>query len=168
MANGQRRVADLVPDLLPAVPPDRYTGNPLSYRLQDGRPLVYSVGPDQKDDAGIPMPDSGMPSTPEFLPASIAEQPEKIPGGDCILWPRPAEPSRARTRAHRSRPNQQHCRRKQLRPSQLRLSRRTNRRHRSADLPILWRTVEFNRLVEFSCAPACECGLACEPAENVQ
>ena len=32
---------ELVPDLLPAVPPDRFTGGPLCYRVLEGRPLLY-------------------------------------------------------------------------------------------------------------------------------
>lgn len=35
-----------------AVPMDPYSGQAMHYRLADGRPLVYSVGPDQKDDGG--------------------------------------------------------------------------------------------------------------------
>lgn len=49
---------DLVPTFLPAVPPDRYTGKPLSYRLDgDGKPIVYSVGIDRDDDGGRPTVD---------------------------------------------------------------------------------------------------------------
>ena len=34
---------DLVPDLLPAVPPDRFNGRPIRYVLVDGAPVIYSV-----------------------------------------------------------------------------------------------------------------------------
>lgn len=42
----------LTSDLLPAVPLDRYDGQPLRYRVVDGHPLLYSVGPDRDDDGG--------------------------------------------------------------------------------------------------------------------
>lgn len=42
----------LVPDLLPRVPVDPFDGQPLRYRLEAGRPLLYSVGPDQRDQGG--------------------------------------------------------------------------------------------------------------------
>ncbi len=43
----------LVPDFLPAVPPDRFDGRPLRYRLgEDRSPLLYSVGPDREDAGG--------------------------------------------------------------------------------------------------------------------
>ncbi len=65
----------LVPDLLPAVPPDRFDGNPLRYRLIDGDPLLYSIGRDRDDDGGRPVDG-------------------KAPGpnrgdGDWILWQAP-------------------------------------------------------------------------------
>jgi hypothetical protein len=51
-----------VPDLLPAVPPDRYDGKPLRYQLVDGKPLVYSIGSDRDDDAGrAPRNAAGAP-----------------------------------------------------------------------------------------------------------
>lgn len=42
----------LVPSLLAAVPVDACTGNPLVYRVTDGKPLLYSVGNDANDDLG--------------------------------------------------------------------------------------------------------------------
>jgi hypothetical protein len=78
----------LVPTLLPSVPPDRFDGQPLRYRLVEGRPVVYSVGADRNDDggrpprnkAGIPDPDRAMLVSHhlDFEPAD----------GDWILWPR--------------------------------------------------------------------------------
>jgi hypothetical protein len=45
-------LADLVPDLLPAVPRDPFDGQPLRYRrLADGV-VIYSVGADETDDGG--------------------------------------------------------------------------------------------------------------------
>jgi hypothetical protein len=46
-------LADLTPKLLKAVPLDPYDGKPIRYKkLADGV-IVYSVGPDGKDDGGI-------------------------------------------------------------------------------------------------------------------
>ncbi|MEO1235642.1 MAG: hypothetical protein AAFX76_02515 [Planctomycetota bacterium] len=44
---------DLVPDWLDAVPIDGYSGEPLRYVVIDGRPVIYSVGPDLEDDGGV-------------------------------------------------------------------------------------------------------------------
>ncbi len=44
---------DLVPQYLPAAPLDASTGEPLCYRLKDGRPLLYGRGRDGKDDGGV-------------------------------------------------------------------------------------------------------------------
>jgi hypothetical protein len=76
-------LGELVPDALGKVPLDQSTGEPLHYRLLDGRPLVYSVGSDRDDDGG---------REPEF--ASERERykirdvdAEPPPDGDWILWP---------------------------------------------------------------------------------
>jgi hypothetical protein len=45
-------LVELVPQLLPVVPADRITGDPVKYRLVDGNPLVYSVGADRTDNGG--------------------------------------------------------------------------------------------------------------------
>jgi hypothetical protein len=42
----------LVPDYLPAVPKDPYTGEPIRLRRLDDGLAVYSVGPDKKDEGG--------------------------------------------------------------------------------------------------------------------
>ena len=44
----------LVPWILPAIPADRITGDPVRYRLVEGRPLIYSVGVDRSDNGGRP------------------------------------------------------------------------------------------------------------------
>jgi len=76
----------LVPDLLPMVPPDRFDGNPLRYRLVDGRPLVYSVGSDRNDDQGrAPRNKAGRRDPQRARPVSHgAREPAD---GDWILWP---------------------------------------------------------------------------------
>lgn len=93
---------ELTPSLLPQVPPDRYDGQPLKYRLIGGQPVLYSVGVDRDDDGGR-LPD------PEQLPRHMRAQPnrwarewrppsdlqarspgpgwEPVPDGDWILWP---------------------------------------------------------------------------------
>ena len=42
----------LIPDILDEVPIDPFTGKPLTYKLQDGGVLIYSVGSNEKDDEG--------------------------------------------------------------------------------------------------------------------
>src|SRR5262245_12472281 len=52
------RLQDLTPDFLPPVPADPFTGQPPRLK-HDGKDLVlYSVGPDDKDDGGTPWNDS--------------------------------------------------------------------------------------------------------------
>lgn len=46
---------ELVPDCLPELPPDPYTGKPLGYRRDEAGHVIYSVGPDKKDDDGQPI-----------------------------------------------------------------------------------------------------------------
>jgi hypothetical protein len=91
----------LVPDLLPMVPLDRFDGNPLRYRLVDGRPLVYSVGRDRNDDQGqVPRNKAGR-SVPER--ARLASHGEHEPAdGDWILWPRTPEPRPEADDQHRA------------------------------------------------------------------
>lgn len=43
---------ELVPTFLPEVPADRISGKPVSYRIIDGHPDIYSVGEDRDDDGG--------------------------------------------------------------------------------------------------------------------
>ncbi len=71
-----------VPELLPSVPLDRYTGDSLQYRLVDGRPLLYSAGADRDDDDGRPSRRGEV----YFADASAADD------GDWILWPRQPAP----------------------------------------------------------------------------
>jgi hypothetical protein len=42
----------LVPDILPEVPIDPFTGKPLVYKIENGELLVYSLGSNEKDDGG--------------------------------------------------------------------------------------------------------------------
>ena len=54
LANGRlpKTLDDLIPDLLPAVPLDPFTDEPLHYRPTDDGFVVYSVGDDREDDGG--------------------------------------------------------------------------------------------------------------------
>lgn len=51
------RLADLVPAYLDEVPADPFDGSPLRMTVKDGEWLVYSIGPDGKDDGGVPFDD---------------------------------------------------------------------------------------------------------------
>ncbi len=76
----------LVPDLLPAVPPDRFDGRPLRYRLIDAKPLLYSIGADRDDDGGRPpIADRGRVVTKQA--ARVVNDPAKAVDGDWVLWP---------------------------------------------------------------------------------
>lgn len=47
-------LVQLMPAFLNEIPADRVTGDPVHYRIVNGKPLVYSVGQDRKDDGGRP------------------------------------------------------------------------------------------------------------------
>jgi hypothetical protein len=47
------RLSDTRSRWLPAVPTDPW-GKPVAYRLKSGTPLIYSLGPDGRDDGGRP------------------------------------------------------------------------------------------------------------------
>jgi hypothetical protein len=49
------RLEELVPEVLPAVPLDPFTGQPLVYRPTTDGPLLYSLGYDRRDDGGQPL-----------------------------------------------------------------------------------------------------------------
>jgi hypothetical protein len=56
--------AALVPDYLRAVPLDPFDGQPLRYRKLDDGTVVYSLGPDRKDDGGkLDYKNPGTPGT---------------------------------------------------------------------------------------------------------
>lgn len=77
-----RSLDALVPDLLPAVPADRYTGEPLKYRLIEGEPVVYSVGPDLKDNDGRPV-ELSLHHKRSLHPRPRSADDD----GDWVLWP---------------------------------------------------------------------------------
>jgi len=43
---------ELVPEIMPELPPDPFTGDPLEYRRKGDDYVLYSVGPDKKDHGG--------------------------------------------------------------------------------------------------------------------
>ncbi len=55
-ANGDRlpaRLDEVTPAFLDKIPFDPFSGKPMLYRVEDGGYVVYSVGPDRKDDGGV-------------------------------------------------------------------------------------------------------------------
>lgn len=95
---------ELTPHLLPAVPPDRFTGAPIGYVVRDGEPFVYSVGSDLQDQGGTPV--KRADGRPDYDAASRWFGPDRIaalrvgqsiergrpashtlPEGDWIIWP---------------------------------------------------------------------------------
>jgi len=49
------KLDDLVPAHISAVPVDPFDGKPLRMTVADGGPVLYSVGPDGKDDGGAEL-----------------------------------------------------------------------------------------------------------------
>ena len=82
------RLEELTPDLLPAVPYDRFDGGPIKYCLKNDRPVLYSIGVDRVDDGGV-VPDDEHPCPDVWeLPSEVS----RLRGvsryrGDWILWP---------------------------------------------------------------------------------
>ena len=73
---------DMVPESISEIPRDPFDGEPLRYRLVDGLPLIWSVGPDRIDQSGATFDDSEasrwlVPRRNEGL--IVAE--------DLVLWP---------------------------------------------------------------------------------
>ncbi len=78
---------DLVPQFLPEIPPDRFTGEPLRYHVVNEKPIVYSVGADRDDDGGQPPPGKdGNEQAAAWVPPADASS---APDGDWVLWPAP-------------------------------------------------------------------------------
>jgi hypothetical protein len=72
-------LAELSPQYLPQVPVDRITGKSLHYKIVDDRPLVYSVGPDNEDDAGRAIDGE--------LQLFDRDPNAKPADGDWLIWP---------------------------------------------------------------------------------
>jgi len=58
-----RRLTGIDRKWLPSVPLDLWE-QPIAYRLRNGRPVIYSLGPNRRDDGGVPLdnPQSRHPS----------------------------------------------------------------------------------------------------------
>jgi len=83
---------DLTPVLLPVVPVDPWCGRPLRVMMRQGRPVVYSTGPDGVDDGGNAESD-GVEYVP-WREISLVEKASVPKGRDWIIWPeRTAAPS---------------------------------------------------------------------------
>ena len=84
-------LSDLVSQLLPEVPADRITGDPVQFRMVNSRPLVYSVGADRKDDGGRPARARNSQGNPYLAESQIAAvwdaTPDSTPDGDWVLYP---------------------------------------------------------------------------------
>jgi hypothetical protein len=84
-------LSDLVPKLLPEVPADRITGDPVRVRIVNSHPLVYSVGADRKDDGGRPARARNSQGGRYLAESEIAAvwdaTPDSIPDGDWVLYP---------------------------------------------------------------------------------
>jgi hypothetical protein len=72
----------LTPDLLPAIPADRITGDPVRYRVVDGKPRVYSVGADRHDDGGVAFDKNSFHEAAQWGPGDARK-------GDWVLYPDP-------------------------------------------------------------------------------
>ncbi|MGB7158085.1 MAG: hypothetical protein WBD40_08465 [Tepidisphaeraceae bacterium] len=76
----------LVPALLPSLPVDRITGGPLRYRIENDKPLIYSLGADRDDDGGRPqLTSAGHPSPTGAARWNVP--PERVRDGDWVLFP---------------------------------------------------------------------------------
>ena len=78
-----QKLDELVPDLLPAVPPDRFDGQPLRYVVRDEKPVLYSPGNDRDDDGGRPTNEQSQAIPGPYGPVNTPSGFD----GDWILWP---------------------------------------------------------------------------------
>ena len=77
--------------LLAQTPLDIFDGRPLRYTLRNDRPVIYSLGPDRKDDNARPFAKPN-PGGPRWMTAQQAKDALKGPNaaeidGDWVLWP---------------------------------------------------------------------------------
>jgi hypothetical protein len=104
--NWPGQLSDLQP-LIPGVPPDRYDGLQMKYRLINGKPVLYSIGVDRDDDGGQPPMVDGVADNAsvrywkstqrvaELKAIQAQNGPSSsiaLPDGDWVLWPPIIEP----------------------------------------------------------------------------
>jgi hypothetical protein len=53
------RLDELTPAFLPAIPFDPFDGQPLRFKRDGSDVVLYSIGPDDVDDGGIPWDEMG-------------------------------------------------------------------------------------------------------------
>jgi hypothetical protein len=80
-----RSLDELVPELLPEIPPDRFDGRPLRYRLIDNNPVVYSVGADRDDD-GAMTPRTSSSRFASYDATVVNDDGTARADGDWVLW----------------------------------------------------------------------------------
>ena len=62
------QLTELVSGFVAALPDDIYTGKPMIYRRkEDGGFLLYSVGPDRRDDGGAANPKRNEMQQPDWV-----------------------------------------------------------------------------------------------------
>jgi len=77
----------LVPEYLPQIPADRITGDPVKYKLVEGKSLIYSVGADLDDDGG--RPPKGNNGWIKAM--SWRESKQEAANGEWLLFPQRSE-----------------------------------------------------------------------------
>lgn len=91
-------LAAIVPEMIPSVPRDPYDNAPIRYALRDGKPLLYSIGVDRKDNGGVVPPGSaGNATARSWRSRAVVERESGTPAGelrvgDWIIWPEPPAP----------------------------------------------------------------------------
>jgi hypothetical protein len=89
------RLERLVPAYLSAPPVDRFTGNPLRYRIDKAGPLLYSTGIDRDDDGGRAArvkADAAPRGAKDLRPErpwhfNLGLTTTEASDGDLIMWP---------------------------------------------------------------------------------
>lgn len=74
-------------DLLDQIPIDPYTGDPLRLRIEEGRVVIYSIGPDRDDDQGRELQDHRFMLSNEYN--SLSEDEKTRWDGDWVLTDTP-------------------------------------------------------------------------------
>ena len=76
----------LSPRWLPEVPVDRFTGEPLGYKIVDDRPVVYSVGVDRDDDGGRSIATDDGDDRASARHFQTTPRTDATHDGDWVLW----------------------------------------------------------------------------------